>query len=81
VSNQGDAGDTITILDGLAYAHAAATSLMWFIDSATVPNTCVAQYVVAIPMSANRARVVYDNTKSTGMDIFTRCRVSSVTAV
>lgn len=81
ITNEGDAADTITILDGLLSEHAAATSAMWFIDSATVPNTCVVQYNVVIPMSVSRVRVVYDNTHSTAADIFTRARISSVTAV
>ncbi len=81
VTNEADAGDTITILDGLTNAHAAATSDMWFIDSATVPNTCVVQYNVALPASTNRVRVIYDNTHSTGANIFTRARISSITAV
>ena len=75
------AADTITVLDGLTNAHAAATSLMWFIDSATTGSNAVAQYVVNIPDTANRVRVVYDNTHSTAADIFTRARLSKITAI
>lgn len=75
------AADTIEILDGLTNAHAAATSLMWFIDSATTGSGAVAQYVVNIPDTANRVRVVYDNTHSTASDIFTRSRIQSITAI
>jgi hypothetical protein len=75
------AADTITILDGLTNAHAAATSTMWFIDSATTGSGAVAQYVVNIPDTANRIRVKYDNTHSTAADIFTRARLSKITAI
>lgn len=79
VSNEGDAGDTITILDGLTNNQTSADSDIWEIDSATA--SCVAQYVVAIPMGVSRVRVIYDNTHSTAADIYTRARISSVTAV
>ena len=75
------AADTITVLDGLTNAHASATSLMWFIDSATTGSNAVAQYVVNIPDTAYRVRVVYDNTHSTAADIFTRARLSKITAI
>jgi len=75
------AADTITILDGLTNAHASATSLMWFIDSATTGSNAVAQYVVNIPDTAYRVRVVYDNTHSTAADIFTRARLIKITGI
>lgn len=81
VTNEGDAGDTITVLDGLTNAHAAATSLMWFIDSTTTYSNAVAQYVVSIPDTANRVRVIYDNTHSTAADIFTRARLTKITGI
>lgn len=81
VTNEANAGDTITVLDGLTNAHAAATSLMWFIDSATTGSGAVAQYSVSIPDTANRVRVIYDNTYSTASDIFTRCRLTKITGI
>jgi len=81
VSNEGDAVDTITVLDGLTNAHAAATSLMWFIDSATLGSNAVGQYVVNIPDTAARVRVKYDNTHSTAADIFTSARITKITAI
>jgi hypothetical protein len=81
VSNQGNAGDTITVLDGLTTAHAAATSLMWFIDSATTGSNAVAQYVVNIPDTAYRVRVIYDSTHATAADIFTRARLIKITGI
>src|SRR3990167_2048572 len=73
--------DTITVLDGLTNAHAAATSLMWFIDSATTGSNAVAQYVVAIPDTAYRVRVKYDSTHATAADIFTRARLVKITNI
>ena len=81
VTNETDTGDTITVLDGLTTAHAAATSLMWFIDSTTTYSNAVAQYVVNIPDTANRVRVIYDNTHSTAADIFTRARITKMTGI
>lgn len=75
------AADTITILDGLTNAHAAATSVMWFIDSATNGSGAVAQYVVNIPDTAYRVRVVYDNTHAGAADVFTRARLSKITGI
>lgn len=80
VSNEGNAGDTITIRDGLANEQSAATSDVWEIDAAA-PSSVVAMYNVTIPMAVSRVRVIYDNKNATGTDIFSRCRISKVTAV
>lgn len=79
VSNEGDAGDTITVLDGLTNAQAAADGDIWEIDSAT--SQVVAQYVVVIPDTAYRVRVVYNNVTSTASDIFCRARLSKITGI
>ena len=81
VSNEGDVAGTITILDGLTNAHTAAGALMWFIDSTTTYSGAVAQYSIALPMSANRVRVVYDSTHATAANIACRSRLSKVTGV
>ena len=74
------AADTITVLDGLTNAQTAADSDFYTIDTANV--SAVGQYVVAIPQSANRVRVVYNNTYDTdGSTVYVRCRRSNVTAV
>lgn len=77
------AADTISILDGLTNAQAAATSDFYTIDVAiaTANNTAVGQYVVSIPDTANRVRVIYNNQVDTGGtgDAYTRRRMSSVT--
>ena len=78
VADSGDAGDTITIQDGLANEQTAAACVIWSIDGAA---SAVAQYNVALPMSANRVRVIYDNILATGTDIFSRARITKVTAV
>lgn len=80
-SNEGDASDTITVLDGLTNAKASATSLMWFIDSTTTGSGAVAQYVVNIPDTANRVRVIYDSTHATASDIYTRARLTKITGI
>ncbi len=79
VSNEGDAGDTITILDGLTNNQTAADTDIWEIDAAG--TSVVAQYIVELPMSANRVRVIYGNKNSTAADIYSRCRITKVTAI
>ncbi len=78
VSDQGDAGDTITVQDGLTNAQSAAAGTIWSIDGTA---SAVAQYIVSIPQSVNRVRTIYDNILATGADIFTRCRITKVTGV
>jgi hypothetical protein len=78
LSDSGDAGDTITVLDGITNAQAAADGDIWSADAAV---SVVAQYVVAIPDTAYRVRVVYDNINATGTDIFTRARISKMTGI
>jgi hypothetical protein len=77
----GYAADTITILDGLTNAHAAATSVMWFVDSATAGSGAVGQYQVPIPDTAYRVRVIYDNTHAAAADVFTRARLCKETGI
>lgn len=57
-TNSGDAGDTITILDGLTNEQ-TTNSNIFDIDSATA--SAVGQYVVPLPKDALRARVIYNN--------------------
>lgn len=74
------AADTITIMDGLTNNQTAADSDFYTID--TVGVSAVGQYVVAIPQSANRVRVVYNNTyDADGSTVYVRTRLSKVTAV
>lgn len=78
VSDSADAGDTITIQDGLTNEQTAAASVIWSIDGTA---SAVAQYIVSIPQSVNRIRVIYDNILATGANIFSRCRITKTTAV
>ncbi len=82
ITNGPDSGageDLITILDGLTNNQTAADTDIWEIDAAG--TSVVAQYVVELPMSANRVRVIYGNKNSTAADIYSRCRISKVTAI
>lgn len=74
------AADTITVLDGLTNNQTAADSDFYTID--TVNVSAVSQHVVAIPQTANRVRVVYNNTyDADGSTVYIRCRLSKTTAV
>lgn len=76
-----EAADTITVLDGIVNPHTAAGSVMWFVDSATNGSGAVGQYVVSLPDTTNRVRVVYDNTHASAADVFTRARIQSITNI
>jgi len=73
------AADTITIQDGLTNAQTAADSDFYTVDTAGV--SAVGQYTVAIPQSANRVRVLYNNLTDADATVYTRCRLSKVTGV
>ena len=80
-SNSGDAGDTITILDGLANEQTAAASVIMDIDDAS--NEVVAQWTVAIDCtSLSRIRVIYNADKDTdGPDVYTFCAYTLCTGI
>ncbi|KKN75801.1 hypothetical protein LCGC14_0376770 [marine sediment metagenome] len=73
--------DTITILDGLAHAQNTADSATLFdIDDAV--NSAVGTWPVAIPMSATRARVIFNNTfDPDGATVACRVRVTKATDI
>ena len=78
-ANSADAGDTITIMHGLANEQ-TANSDWWDIDSAT--SEAVKSQLVPLPMSASRARVVYNNKyDADGSTVFTRCRLMNTSAL
>lgn len=63
---------SITVQDGLTVAKDASDQL----------SNIAKNYVIELPMTAQRARVIYDNTyDSDGATIHTKCRVSKVTGV
>lgn len=75
-----DTDDFITILDGLANEQTAAASVLWDVHDAT--TSAVNEFTVILPLSANRCRVVYDNTyDADGSTVHTNCRLSGVTAI
>ncbi len=59
IDNTGDAGDTITVLDGITNAQTSAASDVYTVDGshASAVNT----WDVAIPFSASQARVIFNN--------------------
>ena len=64
--------DTLTILDGLTNAKDTGDDLFNIAEN----------YVVDIPMSANRARVIIDNTfDADGATVHTKTRISKVTGI
>ena len=72
----------------LLVSHSANTSVTWQDGTAnehvqTTPLWDIAKtYAIALPLSTNRVRVIYDNTyDSNGASCDTNCRVSKVTGV
>lgn len=67
------ADTSITVQDGVTNAHIAATTVMYNI---------VDTYVIELPFSANRVRVIYDNTfDSNGATVHTYSRITKVTGI
>jgi len=80
VANSGDAGDTVTVQDGLTNAQTAADSDLWDIDDAEAE--AVGQYVIVLPFGESRVRMLYNNKHDPdGATVHTMCRLSKVTAV
>ncbi len=64
--------DTLTVLDGITNAKTTDSQAFSIADN----------YVVELPMSTYRARVVYDNTfDSNGATVHTRTSISKVTSI
>jgi len=80
-AHSADADDTITVLDGITNAQTTAAGTIWSINGVGQPYSPVAQYVVNIPDTAYRVRVVYDNILATGTDIHTRARLIKMTGI
>lgn len=79
-ANSGDAGDTITVLDGLTRAQAAADADFYTVDTANI--SAVEHWNVPIPESVKRVRVLYNNAYgATGSTVYTRARLTKVTAL
>lgn len=80
-ANGGDAGDTITILDGLANEQTAAASVIMDIDDADLE--VVAQWAITIDCIAiSRIRIIYNADKDTdGPDVYTFCAYTLNTGI
>lgn len=79
-ANSGDAGDTVTILVGLAHEQDITTSIMYDIDDAEAE--AVSEHAIAIPPSADRVRVLYNNNfDPDGSTVFTQSRITKMTGV
>ena len=80
-ANSGDAGDTITILDGLANEQDITTSFIMDIDD--VSNEVVAQWAIIIDcLTLSRIRVIYNADKDTdGPDVYTFCAYTLNTGI
>ena len=80
-ANSGDAGDTITLLDGLANEQTAATSVIMDIDDPDLE--VVAQWAITIDcLTISRIRVIYDADHDTdGPDVYTFCAYTLCTGV
>lgn len=80
-ANSGDAGDTITILDGLANEQTAAASVIMDIDDPDLE--VVAQWAITIDCSSlSRIRLIYNADYDTdGPDVYTYCAYTLCTGV
>lgn len=80
IANSGDAGDTITIQDGLTHEQDITTSIIYDIDD--VASEALSMHQIDIPASADRVRVFYNNDfDPDGSTVFTRCRITKVTGI
>ncbi len=81
IDNSGDAGDTITVLDGIT-AQKETTSDVWTVDTFGV--SLVDTYAIRIPSSAKDARVIFNNwydNDGTGADGYGRVRAIEMTGL
>lgn len=66
------ANTSVTVQDGLTVAK----------DGSDILFNIAENYIIELPFTASRVRVVYDNTyDSNGATVHTKCRVSQVTAI
>jgi len=78
-ANTADDTDTITVLDGLTNEQTSSSNLL---DIDHVTTEAVIMYTLDLPMPSLRARVIYNNGYDPdGAIVYTRCRISKVTAV
>lgn len=74
------AGDTITILDGLAHEQDITTSVLFDIDDAV--TEAVSQFSVELPQDTDAVRIIYNNNfDASAADVFVRSRVTKLTGI
>jgi hypothetical protein len=82
IDNSGDAGDTITVLDGITHAQTSAASDVYTIDGSH--ESAVGTYAVSIPTTASQARVIFNNwwdDDGTASSVHVRVRVTKTTGL
>lgn len=78
-ANSGDAGNTVTVRDGLTYAQDTDSDLL-DIDDASPYKCAILMLPIPVDEGWNRVRVTYNNTyDSDGAAVCTRCLASVVT--
>ena len=81
IDNSGDAGDTITVLDGITHALTVDTDV-YTVDGTS--GSAVNTWAVSIPMSASQCRVIFNNNyddDGTASTVIIRVRATKVTAL
>ena len=82
IDDSADAGDTITVLDGITHAQTSAASDIYTVDGSHV--SAVGTYTVEVPIAASQARVIFNNwydDDGTASTVHIRVRVTKVTAL
>ena len=79
VSQEGDTTDTVTIHAGLTNQQETTSDLL---DIDDIVNECVGQLQIAIPSSADRIRVLYNNNyDADGAISYSRARITKLTGI
>jgi hypothetical protein len=82
VFEKAQSATAISILDNVVYGHASTTPLYVVSGVAGSSQGGAATIAVNIPDTANRVRVVYDNTQdAAGSTVDVRCNLSKITGV
>jgi len=80
IAQSGDAGDTITVQDGITNAQTAADSDVLTCDTATA--SAVSINTIQLPDWARRCRILYNNGYgATGVTVYTMARLSGITGL
>jgi hypothetical protein len=72
VLTKSQTANQVTLVDNVTYSHASTTNIYFRAETISVN----------IPDTANRVRVVYDNTQdATGSAVDVRCNISKITGI